>query len=70
LFAPTGTPKKILETLSCEIVKIMRVPDIREQFAPDGFEPAGYTPMGFSRFLREEIVKWSKVIKTADILPE
>ena len=70
LFAPAGTPKKILAALSGEVVKIMRVPDVRERFASDGFEPAGQGPAESSKFLREEIAKWARVVKTADIKPE
>lgn len=70
LLAPAGTPKKILATLSQEVVKIMRVPEIRERFANDGFEPAGHAPAEFSGFLREEITKWATVVKMADIKPE
>ena len=70
LLAPARTPKKILETLSREVVKIMRVPDVRERFANDGFEPAGYAPAESAKFLREELVKWAKVVKAADIKPE
>ena len=70
LFAPAGTPKNILETLSREVVKIMRVPDIRERFANDGFEPAGYAPAEFAKFLGEELVKWARVVKTAGIKPQ
>ena len=70
LFAPAGTPKKILAALSGEVVKIMRVPDVRERFASDGFEPAGQGPAEFAKFLREEIAKWARVVKTADIKPE
>ena len=70
LLAPAGTPKNILETLSREVVKIMRVPEIRERFASDGFEPAGYAPAEFRKFLRGELVKWARVVKTADIKPE
>jgi tripartite-type tricarboxylate transporter receptor subunit TctC len=70
LFAPAGTPKKILAALSGEVVKIMRVPDVRERFAGDGFEPAGQGPADFAKFLREEIAKWARVVKTADIKPE
>ena len=70
LFAPAGTPKKILAALSGEVVKVMRVPDVRERFAGDGFEPAGQGPAEFAKFLREEIAKWARVVKTADIKPE
>jgi len=70
LFAPAGTPKKILAALSGEVVKIMRLPAVRERFAGDGFEPAGQGPAEFAKFLREEIAKWARVVKTADIKPE
>ena len=68
--APAGTPKNILETLSRQVVKIMRVPGHRERFASDGFEPAGYAPAEFRKFLREELVNWARVVKMADIKPE
>ena len=48
----------------------MRVPEIREPFASDGLEPAGYGPAEFSNFLREELIKWAKVVKLAGIEPE
>ena len=70
LFAPAGTPKKVLEILSREVVKIMRVADIREKFANDGFEPAGYAPAEFRKFLRAELAKWAKVVKSAGIKPQ
>ena len=70
LFAAAGTPKNVLATLSSEIVKIMRAPDIRERFASDGFEPVGYGPEEFARFLRDEVVKWARVVKMAGIKPD
>lgn len=70
LFAPAGTPMKTIAVMSTAVVKIMRVPDIRERFASDGFEPAGQPPAEFAKFLREEIAKWARVVKTAAIKPE
>jgi tripartite-type tricarboxylate transporter receptor subunit TctC len=70
LFAPAGTPRKVIAALSAEVVKIMRVPDVRERFAADGFEPAGQPPAEFAKFLREEIAKWARVVKMAGIPPE
>jgi tripartite-type tricarboxylate transporter receptor subunit TctC len=70
LFAPAGTSKNTLGILGKEIVKIMSVPEIKERFASDGFEPVGSSPGEFSKFLREELPKWAKAIKTAGIKPE
>jgi tripartite-type tricarboxylate transporter receptor subunit TctC len=70
LFAPAGVPQNALAILSREIVKIMRVQEIRERFLSDGFEPVGNDPEEFSRFIQEEIPKWAKVVKMAGIKPQ
>lgn len=67
LFAPAGIPKDVLAVLSKEIVKIMQVPEVRQRFSGDGFEPVGGTPDQFEKFVRTEITKWGKIIKTAGI---
>jgi tripartite-type tricarboxylate transporter receptor subunit TctC len=48
----------------------MRVRDVKERFASDGFEPVGNSPEEFSSFLREEIPKWAKVVKAIGIKAE
>jgi tripartite-type tricarboxylate transporter receptor subunit TctC len=70
LFAPAGTPKNAVDVVSREVVKIMSVPEIKERFASDGFEPVGNTPEEFAKVLKEELVKWAKVVKMAGIKPE
>jgi tripartite-type tricarboxylate transporter receptor subunit TctC len=70
LFAPAGISKNILDVLSREIVKIMRVQEVRDRLASDGFDPVGSTPVEFSEFLRDEIPKWAKVVKAAGIKPQ
>lgn len=67
LFAPAGIPKDALRVLSAEIVKIMQVPEVRQRFSGDGFEPVGSTPDQFAKFVRTEITKWEKIIKTAGL---
>jgi len=70
VFAPAGTPKKVVARLGEEIVKVMAMPDVRGRFATDGFEPAGTGPVEFGKFLRAELAKWEKAIKAAGIPPE
>jgi tripartite-type tricarboxylate transporter receptor subunit TctC len=48
----------------------MRVPDVRDKMLAQGFEPVGDTPEQFAKFIREEIARWEKVVKTAGIKPE
>jgi tripartite-type tricarboxylate transporter receptor subunit TctC len=70
LFAPAGISRSVLNVLSREIVKIMQVQEVRDRFAADGFEPVGSSPEEFARFMREEIAKWGKIVKTAGIKGE
>lgn len=70
VFAPAGTPKKVVALLGKEVVRIMNVPDIRERFANDGFEPAGTGPAELAKFLGAELVKWAKAVDMAGIKPE
>jgi tripartite-type tricarboxylate transporter receptor subunit TctC len=67
LLLPTGVPRSTIDTLSREIVAIMRTPDIKEKMLSQGFEPIGNGPEEFAKFIREELPRWDKVVKTAGI---
>jgi len=70
VFAPAGTPRSNIEMLSKQIVKIVNSPKIKATLVNDGFEPAGYTPAESAKFFQEEMNKWAKVIRTADLKTE
>jgi tripartite-type tricarboxylate transporter receptor subunit TctC len=65
LYAPAGTPHEVIARLNSEIVKILKIPGVREQLAGQGAEPVGDSPEEFARFTRSEISKWAKIIKTS-----
>ena len=67
LLAPANTPAAIVEQLSAEIGKAMALPAIRERALQDGATPVGNTPAQFDRFVRDEIAKWTRIIKDAGI---
>ena len=67
IMAPTGTPKEIVDRLNAEIEKIIATPKIRDAWAKQGAVPMTMTPDQFGAFLRQDIEKWAKVIKTAGI---
>lgn len=68
-FAPSGTPKEIVNKLNFEIVKILRQPGVRERFAGLGLEAAEDTPAQFATFVKAEIAKWGRVSKAAGVTP-
>ena len=63
LMAPAATPKPILEQLSTAVNKIINAPDVKNNWAKQGAAPMGMTPDEFGKFLREDIAKWSKLVK-------
>jgi tripartite-type tricarboxylate transporter receptor subunit TctC len=65
--APAGTPKDIVARLHIETARIIAQPDVRERMLVAGLEPVGNSPEQFSAYVREEVVKWSKVIQQAGI---
>jgi len=70
VLAPAKTPRAIVERLHGEIVKMLAAPEIRERLGAQGFEPVGSTPEEFAAYIKSEIAKWAKVIKTAGIKAE
>jgi tripartite-type tricarboxylate transporter receptor subunit TctC len=63
LMAPAGTPRPVLDRLSSEIVKVVNAPDVKENWTRQGAVPMGMTPDQFDKFVREDIQKWSKLVK-------
>lgn len=67
MFAPSNTPAAIVEQLSGDIAKAMATPAIRERATQEGATPVGNTPAQFDRFVRDEIAKWTRIIRDAGI---
>lgn len=63
LLAPARTPPAIVATLHRETVKVLRSPALLERFTTEGVDPVGDTPEHFAGYVKEEIVKWGKVVK-------
>lgn len=65
LFAPAGTPQVIIARLNTEVVKILNTPEVRERMLQQGAEPAPGTPAQFTQLIRDDTVRWAKVIKAS-----
>jgi len=63
LLAPAGTPKPVIARLQGEIVKALRLQDVRERVASFGFEPVGNMPEEFGEFIKADIAQWARVAK-------
>lgn len=65
--APAKTPKPIIDRLHAEIVKALNTPDLHGKLIAEGSEIGGIAPEAFRRHIRDEIAKWTKVVKDANI---
>ena len=70
LLVPARTPPAIVATLHRETVKVLRSPALLERFATEGVDPVGDTPEHFAAYIKEEIVKWGKVVKDTGMRAE
>jgi tripartite-type tricarboxylate transporter receptor subunit TctC len=63
LMAPAGTPRPVLERLSAEVGKVINAADVKENWGKQGAAPMAMTPDQFGAFVREDVTKWSKLVK-------
>ena len=68
ILAPAGTPKPIVDRLYQETAKALKMPDVIERLGTQGGnELVGSSPQQFAALIKEEILKYGKVIKEAGI---
>ncbi len=67
VLAPAGTPKELVNRLNAEMVRILRLPEIKEKLAHEGLQPVGNTPEEFTIYIRNETAKWSKAVQITGV---
>src|SRR5262245_10509488 len=70
LLAPAGTPAEIIPRLHAEATQALKTAEMQEKLAADGAEPVGSTPDQLAALIRNELDKWHKVARTANIEPQ
>ncbi|MEO7403272.1 MAG: tripartite tricarboxylate transporter substrate-binding protein, partial [Burkholderiales bacterium] len=65
LFAPAGTPPATISRLNTEVVRAMKLPDVRERLASQGAEPLTSSPEDTGAYVKSELAKWSRVVKAS-----
>jgi tripartite-type tricarboxylate transporter receptor subunit TctC len=65
---PAGTPKSIIEKLNRDLNTVLATPEMRQKLAEQGAETIGGAPEVFARHIGAEREKWSRVIRTANIV--
>lgn len=70
LSAPKGTPKAIVDKLEAAMIKAFHEPSARAKLEATGFVVVASKSPEYTKFVQDEINRWTKVIQTAGIKPE
>ena len=67
MLAPAQTPRAVVARLAAEISSALQSAEVRERLKGQGVDPVGNSPAQFATYIKQEIVKWAKVMHAADI---
>jgi tripartite-type tricarboxylate transporter receptor subunit TctC len=70
LFVPAGTPREIIDRIEKETLALLAQAEIAGHLATIGYEVDPMSRAQFSRYVPEQIARWGKLIRAANIQPE
>jgi tripartite-type tricarboxylate transporter receptor subunit TctC len=65
VLAPAGTPREIVGKINGELVSLVNTPEVRARMSQEGADPVASTPDAFAERVKNEIAKWTRVIKAS-----
>ena len=63
VLAPARTPPEVVAALSAEMSRILFTPDMKERLQQQGADPMGSSPADSTKFLREELGRFTRLVK-------
>lgn len=70
MMAPAGIAPALQNRIHAATAEALRHPESRQRLEQIGFTVVANTPAEFTAFQRQEVERWTRVIRTADIRPE
>ncbi len=70
ILAPAGTPKPILDKVSADIAKVLKLPDVSEKLLNQGSIPTPSTPAELDAINKSDTERYGKILKDAGIKPQ
>jgi len=64
MLVPNGTPKEIIAQVRAATIKAFEFDDVKKRLSATGLVPVTSTPEALGAFIRSEVGKWGKVVKT------
>ena len=70
MLAPAGTPRAIVDKIAADTALVLAMPEIADSLRSQGLEPTGLGPEAFTRFIREDLVRWKALAQELGIRAE
>jgi tripartite-type tricarboxylate transporter receptor subunit TctC len=70
MLGPPALPPAVLDKLSAEMTRIMRLPEVGKRILGDGYEVVAGTPAQLTKDMQSEVTTWSRVIRERGIKAE
>ena len=70
VMAPRGTPPAIVSRLNAEIARITGNAEVRKSWAAQGTTAMTMNVDEFTRYLNDDIAKWTRIVRAANLKPE
>ena len=70
ILAPSATPAATVARLQAAIAKALGTPEVRERYAASSLDPAPMSAQEYAAYLREDVVRWRKVVTAAKLPPQ
>jgi tripartite-type tricarboxylate transporter receptor subunit TctC len=70
VLAPKGTPQPVVARLNEAITRIVSNPEVQQGWSRQGATAMVMNPQAFDKYVQDDIAKWAKLIKAANIKPE
>ena len=65
ILVPAGTPAHVVATLNTAFVQALQFPEGIARLTADGAVPVGNSAAAFDAYIKSELVKWARVVKTS-----
>ena len=65
MLAPAATPREVITRINTDALKALGTNEIKERLAALGEDPVGTSPEQFSAWIKDEVVRWAKVVKAS-----
>ena len=69
IIAPAATPAAIIARLQAAIARALATPEVRATYTTLGLEPSASTAEVYTAYLRDDVVRWRKVVAAARLTP-